>query len=236
MLRRTLRTGAIVAVTATILLASTGCIRFTLNTTINLDGSGSRTIETVLDRSMSDLIKLTGKESAAAFERQLRAALPRDAALRTFRKNGETYYVAGFEFASVAALGKIVRGRGTSPSAPMAKLKTSDNPLLKTYEYTEYLPPLRQPLTPEESKLTRDVSIRYRLTMPGTIVSADADEFEGGSTAVWSVPLDKGRTIRASSRVVNWIAIGGGVAAIAVVVIVMLIIIRIVGKLRSQDD
>jgi len=220
MCRRELHRSLLVVVFGLLLLLSSGCIRFSVQTTVNPDGSGSRTIETVLDRSLSDLAQLSGEASAAAFESQLRDALPPNAALRSFVRDGQRHYVARFGFSSVAELNEINRGesRSRGPLTPTASLRVAGNPFFTTYDYTEYLPPLSEPLSAQEREMTDDVAVDFRLTLPGTIVSSDADAFPDASSASWRIPLLEGRRVRATSRWLNWPVITGtAIGAIALI-------------------
>lgn len=236
MARRGFQSSLLVALFTAALLVTSGCIRLTVQTTVNPDGSGTREIETVLDRSLSDLAQLSGESSATAFEQQLRDALPPNATLRIFTKTSERHYVARFAFASIADLNKVTRGdsRRTGPTASSATMRSKDNLFFVTYEYAEYLPPLSEPLTPQESSLADKATVEYRLTLPGTILSSDADNLAGASTGIWRVPLLKGRKVRATSRTINWPVVAGAVAAAVVIIICVAIGIVLLRRRLSK--
>lgn len=201
----------LVAIAALLALFSSGCISFGVQTTVNPDGSGTRTIETVLDRSLSDLAQLGGESSATAFEDQLRDALPPNATLKSFVRSGQRHYVARFGFSSITELNKVNLGesRRRGPLTPTASLRIAGNPFFATYEYTEYLPPLSEPLSEQERRMAGKVSVDFRLKLPGTILTSNADSFPDPSSASWRVPLLEGRRVRATSRSLNWGVIAG---------------------------
>lgn len=233
--KRALRSLLVVAVLALLSLASTGCVGFRVDTTVNADGSGVRAIETVLDKTLTDLVRMKGDTSAKEFEKQLRENLPPNATLRTFTKQGQLHYVARFSFSSVGELNRITRARSlrTGPGATRASLRVTPRLLDTTYAFEETLPPLNQPLTAEETKLLRQFEVTYRLTLPGAITSCNADKTVDGAIAVWSVPLLKGRSIRATSRTFNVAAIAGVTVASLIALIAAIAVFALLLRRRQ---
>lgn len=237
MKRRTLPAILCLAALALELVASAGCVDVTVDTRINPDGSGRRGIETVLDRDLSDLVKLSGGSAAAGFEKQLRDSLPQNAKLSTFTRDGQLHYVATFSFASAADLTLINRGAShrQGPLAPSATLRIGGNPFVTTYSFNENLPPVRQPLTSEEASLTRTFTVNYRLHLPGTITSSNADRLIGASSAQWRIPITRGRRVAATSRSVNW-PLAAGSAAIVITLVAAGVIVVVVIRRRLARE
>lgn len=224
---------ALAALLAIALLLSSGCIDFTLDTTIDADGSGKRTIDMGLDKGLSELLKIRGKYSAADLQKQLATNLPPNARVRTYLKDGSTHYAATFEFASVSELSRITRGASRQRGAQVT-LTRGGNLLFATYTFTENLPPTRIPLTAQETSLTQGFDITYRLTLPGTIVSSNADRLVGNSTGVWKLDIAKGRLIRATSQVVMWPFVAA--AAILVFLTIAAAIVIFVVRARPRQE
>lgn len=226
----TLALTALAALLAIALLLTAGCIDFTLDTTINADGSGKRAIDMGLDKGLSELLKIRGKYSAADLQKQLATNLPPNARVRTYLKNGSTHYAATFEFASVSELSRITRGasRQRGRGGAQVTLTRGGNLLFATYTFTENLPPTRIPLTAQETSLTQGFDITYRLTLPGTIVSSNADRLVGNSTGVWKLDIAKGRLIRATSQVIMWpfVAAGAILVFLAIAAAIVIFIVR----------
>lgn len=207
-----------------------GCITYTLKTTINPNGSGSRIIDAAIDKTYVE-------QFGSNLEEGLKKGAPKEAKFKTYTKDNQQHYEIIFEFKNIDDLkdiSKKMSGNEQGPNISDVKLKITDFFVIATYEFSENIPGSGEEVKKDAldlGQLSSAFSLNYELTLPGKITKANTEKIEG-STASWEIDSTKGKKIEATSTYVRWWAII--IVAIVLVGIIVVISIFILTSRRKK--
>lgn len=204
-----------------------GCLTLTLNTKINPNGSGERSIDVAIDESFAGILEESVKGTGTpSLEKQMTKGLPKDATFRQFRRGKKVHYETAFSFDSIDELNQINQKSareetGQTPRSNKIALDKKDWLFFVTYKFYENFPASQPETTSQAKQLIQPFTATYKLSLPGRISKANADKTKGNS-ATWYISPSKGTEVNARSYYVRWWAI------IIAVVLLLLIIVGLV--------
>lgn len=204
------------------------CTTLEISTTIQADGSGTKRIAIAIEKEIYDLASLRGEDPFADLKVR---ATEVGARVEPYRKASQVGVAIAVDFPNLETLSQ---GIGTKPFE-MVWARKSGWRFEETYTFRSRIDTGELPQQVQSTLVSvQDLDFIYRLTLPGEIVSHNANEVHG-NTLIWYLgPLHPERAVyelRATSRVTNQglitgVLVGGlglvGITLLAVMIWLML--------------
>lgn len=200
------------------LLILPGCISIAMDTKINPDGSGTRTVDIAIEKSVAQFM-----------EDQTKKSTPKGGKYRSYTKGDDKHYEISYKFKNIKELREMNEEMGTKGSSgtPQSKridLKKKDYLFLVDYTFVEEFPSSES--SKQTSQLDQAISIRYKVTLPGKITKAKKADEKTETSATWDLTSTKGGKIEVSSRYIRWwTIILAAVIAVGLIILIALIIL-----------
>lgn len=204
------------------LLFLPGCLTFTIDTRLNPDGSGQRSLDIAIDQSFADILETKARESEElSLEETLKKDLPKGTDFRKFSREGKVHYETTFLFENIDELNQINRdltknGSGQRPASEKITLDKKDWLFFVNYRYFEKFT-ASQTTSSTQKQLVQPFTAVYKLSLPGKITKANAEKVKRNS-ATWYINPLKGGEIKASSFYIRWWTI---ILAVSLILVLM---------------
>lgn len=191
---------------------TSGCLTYTIETKLDPDGSGQRSIDIEVDQSFALILEENAKgDEALSLEKELKEGLPEGATFRRFSRGEKIHYETRFSFDSAEELNKINQSlskkeKGQTPRSDLITLDRKDLFFVVNFQFHEKFAPSQKSADIQKNKLIPPFTAVYKLTMPGELVKTNAEKVKSNQ-ATWYINPLKGGEIKATSYYVRWWAV-----------------------------